>query len=161
MYKTLKWTSSNIELLRRRRRKIRRFINRHSLHHTGSVTIDMQLYNKLDIYHKFRIICATFSMTYAITVTLSTFLHEYEFIRVLVAEVPELVVYVAIGLLFRLRNFEPYNNIQLVPPKENVVVLELPDVCYGLVDPEFILGSPIQLKLETQTQLKRWRNGYQ
>ena len=37
MYKTLKWSSHNIELLRRRRRKIRRFISRHNLRYQGKM----------------------------------------------------------------------------------------------------------------------------
>lgn len=159
MYKTLKWSSHNIELLRRRRRKIRRFIARHNLRYKGSVTIDKQLCQKLNIYHKFRIICASFSMVYAIARTLATFLHEYSYIRALTFELPELLVYLAIGFLFRLRNFEPYENIELVPPRENVVVFELPDVCVNEVQPHVVLGVPLHFKVEkeTQTPRRRWR----
>lgn len=160
MYNTLKWSSQHIELLRRRRRKIRRFITRHNLRYKGSVSIDLQLYQKLNIYHRFRIICATFSMVYAIARTLATFLHEYTYIRALTFEIPELLVYVAIGFLFRLRNFEPYESIELVPPRENVVVFELPDVCIGEVQPHVVLGVPLHFKVEkeTQTPRRRWRS---
>ncbi len=159
MYKTLKWSSHNIELLRRRRRKIRRFIGHHSLRYKGSVTIDMQLCAKLNIYHRFRIVCATFSMVYAIARTLATFLYEYTYIRALTFEIPELLVYIAIGFLFRLRNFEPYEMIELVPPRENVVVFELPDVCVNDIQPHVLLGVPLHFKVEkeTQTPRRRWR----
>ena len=159
MYKTLKWSSHNIELLRRRRRKIRRFIARHNLRYKGSVTIDIQLCQKLNIYHRFRIICASFSMVYAIARTLATFLQEYSYIRALTFELPELLVYLAIGFLFRLRNFEPYENIELVPPRENVVVFELPEVCINEVQPHVVLGVPLHFKVEkeTQTPRRRWR----
>ena len=50
---------------------------------------------------------------YAIARTLATFLHEYTYIRALTFEIPELLVYVAIGFLFRLRNFEPFETIEL------------------------------------------------
>ncbi len=44
---------------------------------------------------------------------MATFLHEYTYIRALTFEIPELLVYVAIGFLFRLRNFEPFEQIEL------------------------------------------------
>ena len=159
MYKTLKWSSHNIELLRRRRRKIRRFITRHNLRYKGVATIDMQLCHKLHIYHRFRIICAAFSLVYAIAVTLSTFLQEFTYVRALTFEIPELLVYVSIGFIFRLRNFEPYEHIELVPPRENVIVMELPDVSYGQVEPHVQLGVPLHFKVEkeTQTPRRRWR----
>ena len=159
MYKTLKWSSHNIDLLRRRRRKMRRFISRHNLRYKGIVTLDAQLMQKLYIYQKFRVVCATFSMIYAIVTTLATFLHEYTDIKALTIEIPKLLVYMSIGVIFRLRNFEPYENIELVPPKENVVVIELPDVCLGLVDPHVTLGIPVHFKVEkeTQTPRRRWR----
>ena len=50
---------------------------------------------------------------YAIARALATFLHEYTYIRALTFEIPELQVYVAIGFLFRLRNFEPFETIEL------------------------------------------------
>ena len=161
MYKTLKWCSYNIELLRRRRRKIHRFIARHNLHYKGQVTIDMQLCIKLEIYLRFRIICATFSMVYAISVTLATFLQEFTFVRSLTFEIPELLVYISIGLMFRLRNFEKFENIELVPSKESMVVIELPDVCYGQVEPHVTLGQPLHFKVEkeTQTPRRRWMRG--
>ena len=160
MYKTLKWCSYNIELLRRRRRKIRRLISRNNLHYKeGGATIDMQLQQKLQIFMHFRIVCATFSMVYAIAETLATFLTEFTFIQALTIEIPELLVYISIGFIFRLRNFEPYENIELVPPKENVVVFELPDVCFGQVDPHVVLGEPLHFKVEKETQTpsrRRW-----
>lgn len=152
MYKTLKWSSHNIELLRRRRRKIRRFITKHQLHHAGWVTVDMQLRRKLDVFRYFRIVCATFSMVYSIAVTLATFLHEYMYIKALAFEISELMVYVSIGVIFRLRNFEAYEHIELVPPRENVIILELPEVCSGQVEPHVVLGVPLQHKVEKQTQ---------
>ncbi len=134
----------------------------------GSATIDMQLMKKLNIYYRFRIICASFSMVsclpflkwtilpicrtlitngqnnqnfwllpgcrvskprlfplvvilflaqsfqvYAIARTLATFLHEFTYIQALTFEIPEFLVYVAIGILFRLRNFEPFETIEL------------------------------------------------
>ena len=97
-------------------------------------------------------------MVYAIAVTLATFLHEFTYIRALTYEIPELLVYVSIGLIFRLRNFEPYECIELVPPRENVVVIELPDVCFGQVEPHVQLGAPLHFKVEkeTQTPRRRW-----
>ncbi len=50
---------------------------------------------------------------YAIARTLSAFLHEYTYIRALAFEIPELLVYVATGWLLRLRNFEPFETIEL------------------------------------------------
>ena len=50
---------------------------------------------------------------YAIARTLATFLHDYTYIRALTFEIPELLVYIAIGFLFRLRNFEPFETIEL------------------------------------------------
>jgi hypothetical protein len=138
---------------------MRRFISRHNLRYKGIVTLDTQLMQKLNIYKKFRVVCATFSMIYAIAITLATFLHEYTDIKALTFEIPKLLVYTSIGVIFRLRNFEPYENIELVPPKENVVVIELPDVCHGLVDPHVTLGIPVHFKVEkeTQTPRRRWR----
>ena len=159
MYKTLKWSSHNLELLRRRRRKIRRFISRHNLRYTGGVTIDQQLCHKLAVYRRFRVVCVMFSMAYAVAVTLATFLGEFAYVRALTFEVPELLVYVSIGVIFRLRNFEPFDHIELVPPRENVVVLELPDVCLDTVSPHVVLGLPLHFKVEkeTQTPRRRWR----
>ena len=98
-------------------------------------------------------------MVYAIARTLATFLQEYSYIRALTFELPELLVYLAIGFLFRLRNFEPYENIELVPPRENVVVFELPEVCINEVQPHVVLGVPLHFKVEkeTQTPRRRWR----
>ena len=161
MYKTLKWSSHNIELMRRRRRKIRRFIARHNLRYAnGSVTLDHQLCHKLAIYHKFRIVCVMFSMAYALAVTLATFLTEFSYIRALTFELPELLVYVSVGLLFRLRNFEPYQHIELVPPRENVIILELPVVCRDTLVTNVVLGLPLHSKVEkeTQTPKRKWRN---
>ena len=159
MYKTLKWSSHNIELLRRRRRKIRRFIARHNLRYKGGATIDQQLQEKLLIFQRFRIICSLFSMVYAIVYTSSTFLSEYKCIQALTFEIPELLVYISLGFLFRLRDFESYENIELVPPRENVVIFELPDVCDSKVEPNVALGTPVHFKVEkeTQTPRRRWR----
>lgn len=165
MYKTLKWTSGNIEMIRRRRRKIRRFILRHNLHYKGSATVESQLDHKHDIYYRFRIVCTAFSLVFVVAVTFSMLLREYEYIRTLVYEVPELAAYVTIGFLFRLRNFEPYENIVLEPPKEDVSVLCLPEVCHDDVDPNVVLGIPLQTE-KTEGEIRtaprrrrRWRHG--
>ncbi len=45
-------------------------------------------------------------------------------------------------------------------PRENVVVIELPDVCEGEVAPHVQLGVPVQHKVEkeTQTPRRRWHS---
>ena len=47
-----------------------------------------------------------------------------------------------------------------VSPRENVVVIELPDVCEGEVAPHVQLGVPVQHKVEkeTQTPRRRWHS---
>ena len=103
--------------------------------------------------------CATFLMVYTVVQTLLIFIDEYRYIKALAYEIPELLIYLAIGFLFRLRDFEGFENIELVPPRENVVIFELPDVCESKLETNVALGTPQHFKVEkeTQTPRHRWR----
>lgn len=74
------------------------------------------------------------------------------------------------SVLLRLRNFEVYDRIELVPPQENVAVIELPDVCEGQTSRDVInliicaagelqtlvvLAEPVHTMVEKETQTPR------
>ncbi|XP_014669188.1 PREDICTED: uncharacterized protein LOC106810379 [Priapulus caudatus] len=141
-YKTLKCCSLNIEYIQRRRRKFRHFVNRCNLHYRTKTTVDDQLLHKVALFTRFRFVCAAFSLVFSLVVTLAMFLSEYAYVQALTYEVPKLMAYVAIGVIFRLRNFGPFEHIEVAPPKESVIVFLLPEVALGQLRPEVILGVP-------------------
>lgn len=53
-------------------------------------------------------------------------------------------------LLFRLRNFDSYDRVEMLAQKEDVAIVDLPDVCE--LNPHIVLGVPLYRKVEKQTQ---------
>ena len=85
-----------------------------------------QLMKKRDIYIRLRLVCAVYTMVFAIVTTMATFLTEYAWVRELTFEVPEVLVFTALGITFRLRDFRRYENIEIIVPREKSVVMFLP-----------------------------------
>ncbi|XP_078587317.1 uncharacterized protein LOC144868683 [Branchiostoma floridae x Branchiostoma japonicum] len=128
MYRALKWCSYNMEVLRRRQAKTFNYIRRLNLEYKTEITLHDQIHKKFELYNNFRMVSAAFSMLYAIVVTLGTFLSEFTWVQVLTFEVPELLVYLAIGIIFRLQDFGKYDNVEMISHQENYAAVVLPEV---------------------------------
>ncbi|XP_038071241.1 uncharacterized protein LOC119740113 [Patiria miniata] len=125
IYRALKWCSYNLDYLTRQLLRSMRYIQEKRLRFRG-VSILKQLAEKRNIFVRLRLVCAIYTIVFAVVVTMSTFLTEYAWARTLASELPEIAVFTSLGLIFRLRDFGPFENIEVIQPKENAVIVLLP-----------------------------------
>lgn len=143
IYQIWKWTDANMRHLRRCRRRVRRLMQRFNLVCPGSITVETQLHRKLVMLRHFRVTCIVYYLCFTVAYSLYTTLPQHRYYTTIIYEAVDFLVYIDIGLLFRLRDFGKFDNIELVQPKEDIVLLELPDCCHGYKDPHMLIGLPV------------------
>ena len=126
IYRALKWCSYNIELINKHILYIQAMTQQKGIRFRDGFGFKEQLMKKRDIYIRLRLVCAVYTMVFAIVTTMATFLTEYAWVRELTFEVPEVLVFTALGITFRLRDFRRYENIEIIVPREKSVVMFLP-----------------------------------
>ena len=142
IYRALKWCSYNLDYLTQQLLRSLRTAAEKRLRFRG-VSLAQQLTAKRDIFVRLRLVCAVYTIVFAVTVTMSTFLTEYAWARALAGELPEVVAFAALGLIFRLRDFGPYERIEVIHPKESSVLVLLPFSNLKCpIREKFVLGDP-------------------
>ncbi len=152
IYRALKWCSCNLDSLHRQLIMTTQFIMQKEVKFTD-ISLLTQLMQKRLIYLRLRLVCAVFTMVFAVVATMSTFLAEFEWVETLAYEIPELIVYFCLGMIFRLRDFGPYENIEVITPKERSVIFMLPhpDVRWPMRQ-RLVLGSPMETPVDEVTE---------
>ncbi|XP_071793592.1 uncharacterized protein [Asterias amurensis] len=125
IYRTVKWSTYNMLYLTRQILRNSRYIQEKHLRF-NNVSITKQLTEKRNIFIRLRFICTFYTIVFAMVITMSTFLTEYAWAQTIAYELPELMVFIGLGLIFRLRDFAPFENIKVILPKENSVIILLP-----------------------------------
>ncbi|KAJ8025473.1 hypothetical protein HOLleu_33041 [Holothuria leucospilota] len=125
IYRALKWCSFNLDVLNKQLLAVHQMVIQKEVKFKD-LGFEDQLVEKRDIYIKLRMVIAMYTMVFAIITTMSTFLSEYMYVKTLSFEIPELLVYASIGYIFKLGDFSRFENIEVVIPQENSVVIFLP-----------------------------------
>lgn len=126
IYRALKWCSYNIELINRQIIITQAIMTQKEITFRDGMGFKEQLLKKRDIYLRLRLVCAVYTMVFAIVTTMATFLTEFAWVKEVTFEVPEILVFTALGLIFRLRDFGVYENIEIIVPRERSAVMFLP-----------------------------------
>lgn len=125
IYRALKWCSFNLDILNKQLLAVHQLVIQKELKFQD-LGFEDQLIEKRDIYIKLRMVIAMYTMVFAIITTMSTFLSEYMYVKVLSFEIPEFLVYASVGYIFKLGDFSRFENIEVVVPQENSVIIFLP-----------------------------------
>ncbi|XP_072177539.1 uncharacterized protein [Diadema setosum] len=126
IYRALKWCSYNVELINRQMLITTTIMRQKEITFRDGMGFKEQCIKKRDIFLRLRLVCAVYTMVFAIVTTMATFLSEYAWVREITFEVPEILVFTALGIIFRLRDFSAYENIEIIIPQEKSSVMFLP-----------------------------------
>ncbi|XP_022097771.1 uncharacterized protein LOC110983113 [Acanthaster planci] len=148
IYRALKWCTYNLDYLTQQVLRSLHTAAEKRLRFRG-VSIAKQLTEKRNIFVRLRLVCAIYTIVFAVTVTMSTFLTEYAWARTLAAELPEVAAFAALGLIFRLRDFGPFERIEVIQPKESSVLMLLPFSSKKCpIRQKIVLGDPVESSTE-------------
>ncbi|XP_033125430.1 protein GPR107-like [Anneissia japonica] len=125
IYRALKWSSESIELLQRQITITRHLVSVKEIYFEGN-SPEAPLLKKLRIYSRLRQLIAVYTITYAVIITVASFLSQFTWVRTMLFEIPEFVVYVTLGYIFYLRDFSRYESASLELFQDNTVVMLLP-----------------------------------
>ena len=143
MYKSLKWCTYNIILLRRFLERLKRMISEMKFVQMTSITPADQARAKLNILLRLRHISAIFSVSFAAAITLTSLLYQLLWIQALFFEIPKAFLYIAVAYFCRLRNFAPYNEITLAIPSIEYDLIFMPQSS-KTKKPSIYLAIPLQ-----------------
>lgn len=125
IYRALKWCSFNLDVLNKQLLAVHQLVIQKEVKFKD-LGFEDQLIEKRDIYIKLRMVIAMYTMVFAIITTMSTFLSEYMYVKTLSFEIPEFLVYASVGYIFKLGDFSRFENIEVMVPQENSVIIFLP-----------------------------------
>ncbi|XP_071948579.1 uncharacterized protein [Antedon mediterranea] len=125
IYRALKWSSESIEILQRQITITRHLVSIKEIYFEGN-SPEAPLLKKLRIYTRLRQLVALYTITYAVIITIGSFLSQYTWVRTIIFEIPEVLVYIALGFIFYLRDFSRYETASLELFQDNTVVMLLP-----------------------------------